>query len=182
MNSRKSRRSSAESCTTRSASPSRTPRWRASSSSSVARRGMPTASATSAPSQPSRPSRFSQPAMDERLRFSNAGAFWNLPGEDAEKACNEKTTSRLRKTARMPPIGPPFLPSVYASSDLLRRVFLGDLVVEKAGRIWRRHQAAVNLGIHAGVLVDLPVGHLDFERARLLVVADRAQLGRIYTL
>src|SRR5882724_988638 len=59
----------------------------------------------------------------------------------------------------------------------LGRVFLGDLVVEEAGRVRRRHEAAVDLGVHADVLIDLAVRHLDLERLRRLVVADRAQLG-----
>src|SRR5439155_18480760 len=66
--------------------------------------------------------------------------------------------------------------------NLLRRVFLGDLVVEEAGRIRRGHEAAVDLGIDADVLEYLAVRHLDFERAALLVVADRADLGGVNAL
>jgi hypothetical protein len=60
---------------------------------------------------------------------------------------------------------------------VLGGVFLGDLVVEKAGGIGRRHEAAMDLWIYAHVLKNLPVRHLDFQRLRRLVIADRAQLG-----
>src|SRR3954471_7527733 len=46
----------------------------------------------------------------------------------------------------------------------LGRVFLGDLVVEEAGRVRRRHEAPVHLGINADVLIDLAVRHLDLQR------------------
>src|SRR2546422_1805209 len=68
---------------------------------------------------------------------------------------------------------------VYRHSHPLPGVLLGDLVVKKRCRIRRRHEAPVDLGVDAAVLEHLAVGHLDFERARVLVVADRAQLGRI---
>src|SRR5688572_6772292 len=60
--------------------------------------------------------------------------------------------------------------------DALGGVFLGDLVVEERGRVRRRHEAPVHLGVHAAVLEHLAVRHLDFERARRFFVADRAQL------
>src|SRR6185295_15645314 len=63
-----------------------------------------------------------------------------------------------------------------------RRVFLFDLVVEEGGRVGRGHEAAVDLGIDADVLVDLAIGELHFQRLRALVVADRAQLRRIDAL
>src|SRR6266480_3292983 len=52
----------------------------------------------------------------------------------------------------------------------------GDLVFEKRARVGRRHELAVDLGVDAAVLKDLSVRHLDFERAGLFVVADRAYL------
>src|SRR5690349_5066818 len=64
----------------------------------------------------------------------------------------------------------------------LGRVFLGDLVVEEAGRVGGRHEAAIHLGVDADVLGDLAVRHLDFQRTALLVVADRAQLRGIDAL
>src|SRR5882672_2609947 len=64
----------------------------------------------------------------------------------------------------------------------LRGVFLFDFVVEEAGGVGRGHEAAVDLGIDADVLVDLSVGHLDLERLRSLVIADRTQLRGIDAL
>src|SRR6185369_14471048 len=55
--------------------------------------------------------------------------------------------------------------------DPLRRVLLGNLVVEEAGRVRCRHETAMHLGIDAAVLEHLAVRHLDLERARLLVVS-----------
>src|SRR5258708_8212040 len=62
----------------------------------------------------------------------------------------------------------------------LRRVLLFDLVVEERRRVRRGHEAAIDLGVDADVLVNLPVRHLDFERLGRLVVADRAQLGGVH--
>src|SRR3954465_6213946 len=72
------------------------------------------------------------------------------------------------------------MPPVLA--DGFRGVFLVDLVVEERGRVRRRHEAPVHLWVHADVLVDLAGRHLHFERARGLVVADRAQLRGIDAL
>src|SRR5262249_16230992 len=54
--------------------------------------------------------------------------------------------------------------------------------VEEAGGVGRRHEAPVDLGIDADILVDLAVRHLDLEGARRLVVAHRAQLRGIHAL
>src|ERR1044071_7677021 len=48
--------------------------------------------------------------------------------------------------------------------------------VEGGGRIGCRHEATVDLGIDADVLVDLAVRHLHLEGLGRLVVADRAEL------
>ncbi len=64
-------------------------------------------------------------------------------------------------------------------SEATRRKALVDLVLEEAGRRGRRHELAVHFGRDATVLDDLAIAEFDFERLRLGVVADRADLARI---
>src|SRR6266498_5316527 len=118
--------------------------------------------------------------MARRFPLSSASSGRRTPPrETAEipvngtRKASDKTTSKPR-----PAIRPPYWSSSYPFGG----VFLGDLVVKKAGGVRRRHQAAVDLGIDAGVLKHLPVRHFDFQRAAFLVVADRAQLGGINPL
>src|SRR5882672_4935017 len=156
----------------RSTSASRSPRCRAAISSTSAPRGMPMASATSAPRKPSAPCAFSQPAIERRPVDSTG--FVGTAGA---------ATALMQTHARTAASQPRMVPSLSCPLFYgLRGVFLGDLVVEEAGRVRRRHEAPVDLGVDADVLVDLPVGHLDFERLRGLVVAHRAQLRGIDAL
>src|SRR3989454_2052834 len=79
---------------------------------------------------------------------------------------------------RLPLLAPEFS-ARRDRSDAPGGIFFRDLVVEKRGRVWSRHELAIHLRVDAAILKDLPVRHLDFERGGLLVVADRAHLRRI---
>src|SRR6266536_3302619 len=88
-----------------------------------------------------------------RAAISSTSAPRGMP--PAPQACSSRRPPGRRQACRAWSL--PFLPLFYG----LGGVFLGDLVVEEAGRIRRRHEAPVDLGIDADVLVDLAFRHLD---------------------
>src|SRR5688572_2614741 len=112
--------------------------------------------------------------MPCRLSNANSGS-----GCAVARACGAATHGALQarhSMARTIPRRISLLPPSTSSLHALRRVFLGYLVVEERGRVRRGHEAPIDLRVDPAVLEHLAVRHLDLERARCLVVADRAQL------
>src|SRR4051812_49204701 len=149
----------------RSTSASRNPRWRAAISSAPDSCGMPMASATSLATKPSAPRAFSQPAIERKPTLSSGAG--GAPG-DAAAAMHTQASSAFNAPRMNPPWQDCFIRLFYGFG----RVLFGDLVVEEAGGVRRRHEAPVDLRIDADVLVDLAVRHFHFERACRFVVAD----------